>query len=1179
MQASITRDDEERIWQWNANLPVAPENCIHDVFDEQLQSSRDTAAIDSWDGHFTYAELDELSTRLALHLRSRGAGTDAVIPICFEKSRWVVVCMLAVVKSGAAFATLDPAMPTERLASFVRSVQPRVMLVGAGLKDRFDGLGLDLVSNAPELCEAGPPGDATLPQVRPDDLAYVLFTSGSTGTPKVVLHCHRAAAANMRHATGYGPGSRVLQFASQAFGASIWEIFKTLGNGGCLVIPPARDRLGGIANFITKKQITRTFFTPSLLNLLKPEEVTCLQILTVGGEPVTEQLIQTWAHRVRLLEAFGMTEGVAIETKIDREGKKSREGQTLVGATWIVDADDPDKLAPIGVAGELLIESPTLCKGYLDNPEADASAFLEQPLWARKHGSGRAARLFRTGDLARYTEDGVVQIVGRKDTRVKLYGQRFELGEVEQVMAKSLPDGVSAAAELIIPSGGSPMLVAFIHGSTVDFVSVIKDIREKMAAALPDYMVPRGFVKLAERPMNASGKLDRKKLREMASALTTAELVAHGSDAVKTQPETDMEKKMQSLWSEVLNLPAPLIGREDDFFFNGGSSLQCIKLISSARRENISIDIEDIFRGRTLQAISAAAHVIRQEERNPDQSAGSSRYQISDITTTVPESDVEEVLEATDWQAWSIYAGLLKSRGWHDYMIFHFTGSLDVSRLQKACHELVATHSVLRTTFLVHEQATFQVVLTPKAYSVEFTTHEVQPGESLAAASQEVIDTDVKRKTRLGDALVKFMLINDSSASAYRLVMRISHAQYDAVSVGEIWRALESAYWGDEIPQLSPFSHYVDKAAAATAASKADEFWKARMAGAPISDIISHSRPPYSRIVDSAAAASVPVPDLRAQGLTTATAVLACWSIVLSQLCQQQEVVFGNIISGRHLNVQGVEQTIGPCMNTLPIRAKVDPQATFAELLQTIQDDYLQSLPFSHLGHRQLIQNSTSWPRWSRFSTIVNHISLDAATAAAPPFSSARALAAGLRCALDIHEPPHDKADLWLHSASAPGGDAVSLELRYSGRAFPRAWVEAVLAHFCAVFERLPAVLGCAVGSACPAFAGPGPAAVVLGGAVAGDVGSETQAGQRAVAVSGALGCVVRGAWAAVLGKGFETRVDGFSEATPFYDVWGDLIGAAALARCYGDCGYEVSTEDVLDNPSQGEQMALLAGL
>ncbi|EOD43924.1 putative amp-dependent synthetase ligase protein [Neofusicoccum parvum UCRNP2] len=837
MQASITRDDEERIWQWNANLPVAPENCIHDVFDEQLQSSRDTAAIDSWDGHFTYAELDELSTRLALHLRSRGAGTDAVIPICFEKSRWVVVCMLAVVKSGAAFATLDPAMPTERLASFVRSVQPRVMLVGAGLKDRFDGLGLDLVSNAPELCEAGPPGDATLPQVRPDDLAYVLFTSGSTGTPKVVLHCHRAAAANMRHATGYGPGSRVLQFASQAFGASIWEIFKTLGNGGCLVIPPARDRLGGIANFITKKQITRTFFTPSLLNLLKPEEVTCLQILTVGGEPVTEQLIQTWAHRVRLLEAFGMTEGVAIETKIDREGKKSREGQTLVGATWIVDADDPDKLAPIGVAGELLIESPTLCKSYLDNPEADASAFLEQPLWARKHGSGRAARLFRTGDLARYTEDGVVQIVGRKDTRVKLYGQRFELGEVEQVMAKSLPDGVSAAAELITPSGGSPMLVAFIHGSTVDFVSVIKDIREKMAAALPDYMVPRGFVKLAERPMNASGKLDRKKL----------------------------------------------------------------------------------------------------------------------------------------------------------------------------------------------------------------------------PASQEVIDTDVKRKTRLGDALVKFMLIKDSSASAYRLVMRISHAQYDAVSVGEIWRALESAYWGDEIPQLSPFSHYVDKAAAATAASKADEFWKARMAGAPTSDIISHSRPPYSRIVDSAAAASVPVPDLRAQGLTTATAVLACWSIVLSQLCQQQEVVFGNIISGRHLNVQGVEQTIGPCMNTLPIRAKVDPQATFAELLQTIQDDYLQSLPFSHLGHRQLIQNSTSWPRWSRFSTIVNHISLDAATAAAPPFSSARALAAGLRCALDIHEPPHDKADLWLHSASAPGGDAVSLELRYSGRAFPRAWVEAVLAHFCAVFERLPA--------------------------------------------------------------------------------------------------------------------------
>ncbi|KAH7030084.1 hypothetical protein B0J12DRAFT_732507 [Macrophomina phaseolina] len=1178
MQDTISTADEEQIWQWNADLPVAPEKCIHDIFSEQLQSSLDSPAVDSWDGELTYRKLDELSTNLALHLCSRGAESGSVVPICFDKSLWVVICMLAVIKSGAAFATLDPAMPTERLAATIRAVKPRLMLVGSNQKERFSDLGLELISEVPELCDARPAADIALPQVSPDDLAYVLFTSGSTGIPKVVLHIHKAAALSMRHGTGYGPGARVLQFASQAFGASIWEIFKTLGNGGCLVIPPTRDRLGGIANFITKKQITRTFLTPSLLNLLKPEEVSCLKILTVGGEPVTEQLIKTWAPHVRLMEAFGMTEGVGIETKIDQEGKKTRKNQTLVGTAWIVDAEDPDKLAPIGTAGELVIESPTLCKGYLNNPEANAAAFLAQPLWAKRRGSDRATRLFRTGDLARYIEDGVVQIVGRKDTRVKLYGQRFELGEVEQEMVKSLPAGVSVAAELITPSGGSPMLVAFIHGTTEDFPSVIRDLREKMAVALPDYMVPRGFVELEDRPMNASGKLDRKRLREMASKLSTAELVAHGSDAVKAPPATDMEKKMQALWAETLNLPTSLIGLDDDFFFHGGSSLHCIKLISAARREGISLEIEDIFRGRTLRAMSASARVARETASN-DLSIAASRVKISDITDAISESD-----------AWSVYTGLLKTRGWHDYMVFKFTGALEIQRLENACRQLITTYSILRAVFLVHERKTYQVILTDKAYGFPFSVHNVPSGASVPQTRQALIDADIKRETQLGDRLVSFMLVQDNGASpSHELIMRISHAQYDADSVSQIWGALEAAYWGEPAPSAPQFSHYLDNAAAASPAAQSESFWKSHLAAAPAPYILPCPRPQYHNAVDTAAAATAPVPDLRPQGLTTATAVLACWTLVLSQLTQQpsSDVVFGTVVSGRHLSaLRGAERTVGPCMNVVPFRGAVDRDATFLALLESVQAAHLRSLPAAHLGTRRIIEECAprdSWSRWSRFASIVNHVSLGeeaGSQSKAPPFfADARAEGAGVCGAgLEIFEPQHDKAELWLHSMTASGGERVAFELRYSSTVFPRAWVESVLQCFVSMFEQLPALLGEKVGEKGLLWKGLPPGEVALERAAA--VGARRSGLVQKEGVDGeAADEVVKGAWVKVFGADYGKSVEGFDSDTPFYEVWGDLIGAAALARAFGEKGYKVSVEDVLDCASISEQVALIGSL
>lgn len=423
----ITVEEEDTIWSWNTDLPPTPDRTIAQVFSAQVVESPDALAVEAPDGTLTYAQLDNYSTRLALHLRTTLSNvmSDEVVPICFDKSIWLVVCMMAVSKAGMAYTTFDPNNPTERLHACLRIVNPRVILAEEKYKERFSDFPGNIVANLIDICSNPSDGEiikTDLPVGLPSDLAYVCFTSGSTGLPKAVQHTQSSAVSNVVHGHGHQANSRILNFASQAFAASIVTTLKTLCNGGLIVLPPERERMGGIANFITKKGITRTVLTPTVMSMLKPEDVQCLEALLVGGEPVSKQLIDIWAPHLTLIEAIGMTEGVSIANIMDTSGKKTRARQYKTGCAWIVDPDDTNTLVPIGATGELLFEGPALFQGYRDDPEANSKAFVEElPLWAKKRGENRPKRLFRTGDLAKYVEDGVVQIVGRKDTRVKLY--------------------------------------------------------------------------------------------------------------------------------------------------------------------------------------------------------------------------------------------------------------------------------------------------------------------------------------------------------------------------------------------------------------------------------------------------------------------------------------------------------------------------------------------------------------------------------------------------------------------------------------------------------------------------------------------------------------------------------------------------------------------------------------
>ncbi|TVY28404.1 Nonribosomal peptide synthetase [Lachnellula hyalina] len=478
----VSPQDLDELWKWNAYLPPAPATTIYEIFQAQVMSTPDGEAVSSWDGSFSYSQLEAYASKLAVKLLEKLPSGPTIVPVCFEKSKWTIVAMLAVLKAGYAFATLDPSQPTNRLEAMMLEVDARVIIASTTQIGRFNIPDLHMVTNIEDICHSTEDvSELEFHVLAPDDLAYVLFTSGSTGKPKAVLHPHTAACSKMLSENepgdssyGYGPGGRILQFASQAFGASVYEVLKTLGQGGCICIPSEEQRLQHLVKFINDQKITRTFLVPTVLKLLSPEDVPTLEILTIGGEPVSPDLVKIWCGKLRLIEAFGMTEGVTVQTEIDSNGQRTRQGQHLGAAAWIVDPSNYHKLTPIGGIGELLFEGPCLSTGYLGDQEKTDNAFVKNPDWMR---AGRPQRLFRTGDLGQYDYQGVIKILGRKDTRVKLRGQRIELGEVESQIQKHLTPDCWVAVEVITSKeSGDAMLVGFVgHSKSPDSLKMHKE--------------------------------------------------------------------------------------------------------------------------------------------------------------------------------------------------------------------------------------------------------------------------------------------------------------------------------------------------------------------------------------------------------------------------------------------------------------------------------------------------------------------------------------------------------------------------------------------------------------------------------------------------------------------------------------------------------------------------------
>ncbi|KAI9647542.1 hypothetical protein NHQ30_003927 [Ciborinia camelliae] len=542
---SISEVDLEHVWAWNSTLPDLMKSCVHEVIDIMTKQDPEAPAIASWDGDLTRAELDRLSSRLASQLMKYGVGPGSKVPLFFTKSKWAIVATLATIKSGAAFVPCDPHHPKSRLISLIEQVNAEVILCSSDVwRSCLELFPYDktIVVGESEMNLIPEPTDV-LSIVVPEDPLYICFTSGTTGSPKGTLVTHQAYCSGARDhgkALCFGPMTRFLQFASYSFDTSIEDILTSLTTGACLCIPSEEERNSDIVGAIARMNVNTADLTPSYISSISPDSVPSLTRVILGGEPITANVIKTWADRVHLINAFGTTECCVtsiVNSEVSTSTSPTNIGRGAGALTWIVDVEDSNRLLPIGAVGELLIESPAMASGYLNDEVKTKAVFIDSPSWARSFRSNqRPGRLYKTGDLAQYNSDGTINFLGRKDTRVKLRGLRIEMAEVEHHI---LSHPQVRKAMVLCPTSGPysdqltaiielEMAVNFEKGSGIEIVPHLElessgfrwsVIANHLLDNLPAYMVPSSWVAMKTIPLTTSGKLDRPGLTKWLTSL------------------------------------------------------------------------------------------------------------------------------------------------------------------------------------------------------------------------------------------------------------------------------------------------------------------------------------------------------------------------------------------------------------------------------------------------------------------------------------------------------------------------------------------------------------------------------------------------------------------------------------------------------------------------------------
>ena len=588
-------EQQQILFKWNDTQTEYPENlCFHQLFEAQVEQTPNAVAVVFQDRQLTYEELNRRANQVAHYLQKLGVKPEFKVGLCVERSPEMIIGLLGILKAGGAYLPLDPTYPQERLEFMLSDSQVNILLTTHSLKSQLPQLPSKVIClDTDDLTKESPTNLDS--KVTVDNLAYLIYTSGSTGTPKGVLVTHEGLVnltQDKIKTCQVKANNRILQFFSLSFDASIPEIVMALGSGAALYLGTQNDLLPGqgLLEFLRQHAITHVTLTPSALAVLPTTELPDLQMVLVGGEAPTPELISQWSKGRLFINAYGPTETTVNASMVECENGQGLLPTVRPSANKQLYILDPNlQPVPIGVPGELHIAGVGLARGYLNRPQKTAETFIPNPFSHEPR-----SRLYKTGDLACYLSDGRIRLLGRLDHQVKIRGFRIELGEIEALLTQypGIRESVVIARE---DQPGDKRLVAYIVTDSVHYLK-ISDLRHFIAEKLPKYAIPSAFVILDALPLNPNGKVDR-------FALPAPDITRPELESVFVAPGTATERTLAEIFAGVLEIEQ--VGIYDNFFELGGHSLLATKLVAQLLKTfKVEVTVVDLFEASTVAALA-----------------------------------------------------------------------------------------------------------------------------------------------------------------------------------------------------------------------------------------------------------------------------------------------------------------------------------------------------------------------------------------------------------------------------------------------------------------------------------------------------------------------------------------------------------------------------------------------
>jgi amino acid adenylation domain-containing protein len=938
-------------------MPV-PEGPLHALFEAQAARTPDATALVFGSERVSYSELDARANRLAHLLRARGIGPDQPVAVLMERSVEMVVALYGILKAGAAYVPVDPEYPADRVAYMLEDSAAALVLTQGRWMDGLGGVAEAIALDLPGVLDGYPverPADADAAGT--ERLVYVIYTSGSTGRPKGAMNAHRGVVnriAWMQDAFGLTAEDAVLQKTPFSFDVSVWEFFWPLAVGARLVIAPPGVHRDPVAlnGLIQREGITTLHFVPSMLRAwldgADASDCTSLRYVMSSGEALPADLVTRFFHALpsgQLHNLYGPTEAAVDVTHWPCTPEV--QGGVPIGRpianTRMYVLDPRGAPSPVGVPGELWIAGIQVGRGYWRRAGLTAERFVPDP-FAPEPG----ARMYRTGDRARWREDGTLEYFGRTDFQVKVRGFRIEPGEIEAALAE-LP-GVRQAVVDARSGPAGARLVAWIAADGPHPAAA--ELRAGLLRSLPDHMVPSVFVPVDDLPLTPSGKVDRRALPEPGGTA--------GQGGGYVAPRSPTEQLLAQAWSELLGVER--VGATDGFFALGGHSLMATRMVSRVRELfGAELPLRTVFEAPVLRDL--AGRIDRAGRDGDDPLAP------PPLLPMAGENDAP--LSFAQERLWFIERLTAGGGGYNMSPSLRLAGPIDPDALERALAEIVRRHEPLRTAFREVDEVPVQHVLPADGFHL--------PIEELAEADEDAREAAVvRRATEFAGApfdlaegpLFRARLLRIAPED-HVLLMAMHHAASDGWSLGILFRelfALYDAFRAGEPSPLPPLPVRYSDFAVWQRSWLRDEalerqlaYWRDRLAGAPPVIHLPTDRPrpevlgarggSHGFRVPADVADSVRVL-ARREGVTLFMALLAAWNVLLARASGDADVVVGTPIAGRtRVETEGL---IGLFVNTLALRTDLSDDPGFRALLARVRETTLgafahQDLPFEKL--------------------------------------------------------------------------------------------------------------------------------------------------------------------------------------------------------------------------------------